>query len=102
MRPFSWLLLSLALFAPEANAQDEPACGRRADVLKELADRYREAPVAVGLASNGGLLEVLTSSGGTTWTIIVTTPGGVSCLIAAGENWQQQSVPLARADGRPL
>ena len=41
--------------------------------------------MALGLASNGGLLEVLTSGNGGTWTIILTMPNGVSCLVAAGK-----------------
>ena len=39
----------------------------------------------MGLASNGGVLEVLSSTSGSTWTILVTMPNGVSCMIAAGE-----------------
>ena len=32
-------------------------------------------------------MEVLTSPDGGTWTIIVTTPQGFACLVAAGEGW---------------
>lgn len=64
------------------------ACSPRNDVLSQLATKFKEAPVAIGLANNGGLLEVLTAGDGTTWTIIITMPNGVSCLVAAGENWQ--------------
>jgi hypothetical protein len=59
------------------------ACSPRDDVLSQLATKFKEAPVAIGLANNGGLLEVLTAGDGTTWTIIIT-----SCLVAAGEDWQ--------------
>ena len=31
--------------------------------------------------------EVLTYEAGTTWTIIVTQPGGASCIVATGEDW---------------
>ncbi len=57
-------------------------------VLTHLAEKYGEAPVAVGLTSAGGLVEVLTTDDGRTWTIIVTTPQGISCLVAAGEGWR--------------
>jgi hypothetical protein len=50
--------------------------------------RFSEAPIAAGLASNGALIEVLTSGNGSTWTIIVSKPNGPSCLVAAGESWQ--------------
>lgn len=71
-----------------AMAAGNMACSQRDDVLAQLGSKYKEAPSAVGLANNGGLIEVLTSDNGATWTIIVSMPNGTSCLLAAGENWQ--------------
>jgi hypothetical protein len=101
MRLVSPLFAVWTLVLPLAAAKAEPACGHRVDVLKELSERYKEAPVALGLASNGSLLEVLSSDGGTTWTIIVTSPDGTSCLVAAGEDWQPTK-PVTQASGQPL
>jgi hypothetical protein len=63
-------------------------CGTRADLLKELTQRYSEAPVAVGLANSGALVEILTNDNGSTWSIMVSQPNGTSCLVAAGKEWQ--------------
>jgi hypothetical protein len=63
-------------------------CVPRDDILARLAAKYDEAPVAAGVASGGGLVEVLTTGDGATWTIIVTTPRGLSCMVAAGEGWR--------------
>ncbi len=101
MRLVSPLVVIWTLFLPLAGAKADPACGHRKDVLKELSERYKEAPVALGVASNGGLLEVLSSNGGATWTIIVTSPDGVSCLVAAGEDWQPTK-PVRQVSGQPL
>ena len=101
MRLVSPLFVAWILFLPLASANAEPACGHRPDVLKQLSERYKEAPVALGLASNGSLLEVFSSNGGATWTIIVTSPNGTSCLVAAGQGWQPTK-PIARASGLPL
>ncbi len=49
----------------------------------------------MGLANNGGVIEVLSSGSGNTWTIIITMPNGVTCLLAAGEGWE--SLPLIAA-----
>ena len=46
----------------------------------------------MGVAENGGLIEVLTSHQGDTFTIIVTTPDGKTCMVAAGADWH----PLIR------
>ncbi len=69
-------------------------CGGRADVIKSLLERYDEKPVSMGIANNGGVLEVLV--GGNTWTIIITMPNGTACLIAAGEDWAQLQVKKGR------
>ena len=71
-------------------------CDQRDDVLELLARKYQEVPVAAGVTNGGGgLVEVLTDARGDTWTIIVTTPQGLSCLVAAGEGWRTvQPVPL--------
>ncbi len=42
----------------------------------------------MGVAENGGLIEVLSSQKGSTFTIIVTSPEGETCMVAAGEDWQ--------------
>lgn len=56
-------------------------------MLALLAGKYDEVPSAIGIASGGGLVEVLTSDSGS-WTIIVTSPHGQSCVVAAGEAWK--------------
>ncbi len=76
----------LALVASSAMAQ--PQCNERDHVLKLLAKKYKETPIAAGVTNTGGLVEVLAAAKGGTWTIIVTTPQGVSCLVAAGEGWR--------------
>ena len=83
------MLIALILigFTLPASAQQIP-CGKRGDVLKQLSVRYAEAPSAMGLSSTGSMLEVLTSPAGGSWTIITTMPNGMSCLVAAGENWE--------------
>ncbi len=89
--PSSLLLIAILAGTQVAAAevQDSPACASRAQLLDQLSSRYKEAPVAVGLSSSGSLIEVLTSDDGSTWTIMVSPPNGSSCLIAAGEGWEE-------------
>lgn len=75
-------------------AQAAPQCDQRDSVLKVLREKYKEAPVALGVTHNGGLVEILTTEDGSTWSIIVTTPQGMSCLVAAGENWRVAPVTV--------
>ncbi len=80
------LSAGFALVASTAMAQ--PQCNERENVLELLAKKYQETPIAAGVTNTGGLVEVLTDTKGGTWTIIVTTPQGMSCLVAAGEGWR--------------
>ena len=66
-------------------------CGARNDVLTKLASDFREQPASVALTSDGQLLEVLKSDSKMTWSILVTSPNGVSCIVAAGESWQDKA-----------
>ncbi len=90
--------LGFTLVASPVGVADEPAkstCESRSAVLKFLSSRYLEAPVAMGVATDGGLVEVLSSGPGSTFTIIVTMPNGLTCMVAAGDSWE--SLPaLAR------
>ena len=69
-------------------AMAETNCSTRSSVVSHLADKYGEQITANAVTHNGTLLEVLTAADGGTWSIIVTTPRGRSCLVASGEGWR--------------
>jgi len=99
------LAAAFALGTTEAMAQTQAPgqaqqCDERTKVIGHLASKYREAPVAIGVTSAGGLVEVLSTGDGNTWTIIVSNPNGVSCLIAAGEGWRAIRFDNTAADPR--
>jgi hypothetical protein len=81
------VLAGVQLASATADAAS-PQCGPRTALLDQLAKQYKEAPAAVGLSNSGALVEVLTSTDGTTWTILVTGPDGTSSLAVAGQEWQ--------------
>jgi hypothetical protein len=82
--------LVLALFFCPFAAHAEPlACLPRTTVIPHLAAKYAERPIAVGLASNGGVVEILSAPSGATWTIVITMPSGATCMVAAGEAWER-------------
>lgn len=82
------LVLGAAFTLASSAAFAAPQCNTRDSVLELLAQKYSEAPVAIGIANNGGLVEVLSTGDGNTWSIIITSPQGMSCLVAAGEGWR--------------
>ncbi len=88
------LLIGWGAFSSLAHAQ--PMCGERRAVVANLEKTYSEAPVSIGLASNGAVIEVLASPSGS-FTIILTQPNGLSCVMASGENWENLPKRLAGA-----
>ncbi len=85
-------LLLCAFMAWPVNAaqaqQQQPVCGPRASVLAALAEQFNEKPVARGVTATGMLFEVFASEGGATFTVLLTTPNGRSCLATSGEAWE--------------
>ena len=88
--------------AGPATAAGLPSCASRADVVDGLSKAYEELPRGLGLTGSGGVVEVLTSPSGDTWSIIVTWPDGRSCLVAAGESWQTLNTASEPAADQPL
>ena len=82
-------VLATAIALPASAQTQQPACAKRTDVLSHLSAKYTEAPVALGIANNGGVVEVLSSKTGASWTIIITMPNGPTCMVAAGEHWEK-------------
>ncbi len=87
--PFLIAVAALAVVLACQGAAAKGACDRRERVLDLLAQKFQETPVAVGVTSQGGLVEVLSHGAGKTWTIIVTSPQGMSCLLLTGEGWKK-------------
>jgi hypothetical protein len=73
-----------------------PACHSHADLAAMLNRKYAEAPNAVGVQANGHIVEVFASTDGTSWTIVVTRPDGVSCIVAVGQNWETLPNPITQ------
>jgi len=69
-----------------------PVCSSREAVAQRLAQGYGEAPVAAGVAADGALIELYLSATGS-FTLVVTRPGGLACLMAVGEGWEPVSRP---------
>jgi hypothetical protein len=72
--------------------QAQMVCDAHANVVKKLGDSYTERQTAMGMARNGQLLEIFVSDDGS-WTILLTRPDGVTCVVMAGDYWQDTYEP---------
>lgn len=78
-----------------AQAQSR-ACAPRAEVVKSLDGMFNEVPAARAIVADGTLMEVFVSEEGT-WTMLLTSPQQVSCLVGSGDNWED--LPRSRSVG---
>ena len=82
----SGIVAALLILLPTIAAAQLP-CAARDEIVSEITQHFKEAPEATGVTPQGMLLEVFVSEA-RSWTILLTTPQGVSCIVAVGENWE--------------
>ncbi|APE44333.1 hypothetical protein BOO69_13675 [Sulfitobacter alexandrii] len=74
--------------ATDVAAQNARNCGPRDIVVARLAEGYGETRQSVGLGANNAVVEVFASGETGSWTITVTVPGGLTCLVASGQAFE--------------
>ncbi|MGH1477958.1 MAG: hypothetical protein ACRBM6_04390 [Geminicoccales bacterium] len=75
-------------FAQQASDVRKLECASHDKVTNFLDSKHTETPVSLGLATDGKVLEVFSTEDGETWTVVMTAPEGVSCIVATGKYWQ--------------
>ena len=89
-----WIAGSLLALIIASPAAAQVACTPdRGKIIEQLSGRYQEETVAMGLTESGAVLEVLASTVGS-WTILITRPDGVSCVVTSGEAWDTVPLPV--------
>ena len=106
------IVAGIVLPAAPAEAQAAPAaptgvqftqvqmvCGKRADMVRQLSEKYGETRRSMGLAEGRGVVELYASEETGSWTILITSPQGTACMMAAGQAFQVEPV---KAAGNPV
>lgn len=78
-------LVALALSANTASAM---VCGPRDMVISELKFRFQEERQGLGTTSNGDLLVEFYTSPAGTFSVVITYPTKLSCVIIVGKGWR--------------
>ncbi len=68
-----------------ATVKAQPVCMPHDDFRVELQRNFSEAPVAIAIANNGSLIELYAKRDKSSWTLVMTRPSGLSCVLVAGE-----------------
>lgn len=80
-------LLPIEPVAAEQPA-DDLVCMPHQQMVAELGHRYGEVPVGIGVERRGVVVELYVGPD-RTFSIVATNPEGVTCLIFAGDSWEQ-------------
>lgn len=72
----------------DAAAQNSRNCAPRDAVVSRLAEGYGETRQSIGIGANNSVVEVFASEETGSWTITVTNPRGLTCLIASGQSFE--------------
>lgn len=76
------------ILATQATQAQQASCAERSRVIERLETKYGESRRSVGLAANNGVVETFANAESGTWTIVITLPSGVTCLVAAGNAYE--------------
>lgn len=94
------IIAAMGLSATAASAQQQ-ICGERKLIVQQLANKHGEFRRSVGLQENSVIVEVFASDRGT-WTILFTKPTGISCFMAVGKSWENDTVTADQAPGTAI
>ncbi len=82
------LLVAAAAMAGASLAHADTFCGDRGKLIETLAQKYDEVPSAFGIIGQKNLIELFVSKSGS-WTMLMTPSSGATCIMAAGQSWEQ-------------
>ena len=87
--PGTLILAALLIALHGAPVAAQMACGERDAVVAKLGEKYGEVRRGGGLAGSMAIFELWASDEPPyTWTILRSHPNGLTCIMAVGDNWQ--------------
>ena len=88
---------AVSLVSVAGPAKAAPPCGNHEKIVDFLGNKYKESRRIMGVVNSTAVMEIFMSRQGT-WTIVITSTDGQSCITAAGEEWQDVPVAVAGLD----
>jgi hypothetical protein len=79
----AFVLISVLL---PVNAYAQPVCLPHNQVMKQITKVYGEKLKIMGVSHSGELLEITVAPNGS-WSVFLTTPTKITCLLVAGSDW---------------
>lgn len=73
-------------------------CATHEAVTARLAEKYGESRQVIAMTSDQSVMEVYASADTGSWTVTITRAGQLTCLVAAGQNYQHVAEALVSLD----
>ncbi|WP_246248897.1 hypothetical protein [Chelativorans alearense] len=87
-RNISKLVLAALIAGTATVAAAQPLrCGQRGNMVEFLGERFQERQHGYGVVGNKAIVELFLSPKGS-WTILMTGPDRQTCIVAAGDGWE--------------
>lgn len=85
--------LGIMVLATQQLMAQSRNCAPREGVIERLTQTYGEKRQSIGLVGQDTMMEMFASTRTGSWTITVTLPDGMTCLVASGQGYK----PIADA-----
>lgn len=87
----------ILLILTTTSAYSNPAnCAKRTILVQKLNERYGETQQSTGLTPGGHVFETFAHPETGTWTLLITLPEGISCMVASGKAYQNIRQPAGQ------
>lgn len=90
----SALMLATGALQAQNSGPAQRHCAPRPIIVEKLASKYGESRQSIGLNGKNQVIEVFASPQTGSWTILVSNPAGVSCIVAAGQAFEHVAEKL--------
>jgi hypothetical protein len=87
------IVLALTALIASGSAFARP-CGSHKELAQALGNKYGENRQSLGISGGAQVFELYVSTRGS-WTLLATDTKGRSCIVAAGEAWQDDRKVVA-------
>lgn len=81
-------LAFLLVLLPSLASAQQVSCNHRDAVAAYLKESWDEDRQVLALDATGAAVEIFASPETGTWTLTLTRPGGLTCLLASGHAWE--------------
>lgn len=94
---FGTCIVLFAVHAVHAVQAQGASCADHDMIIGQLSHDFGERQQMAGLSAGGQLVELYGAEETGTWTIIVTEPSGITCLLSSGDYFQRYDDELTPA-----